>query len=74
MGDDREVRLWRDVQNSVLKNGENHALVMVGKEDVHKLVDIVAVSMPLSLELASWDMRLIVRVWDSKDGTAEADG
>lgn len=74
MGDDREVRLWRDVQNSVLKNGENHALVMVGKENVDKLVDIVAVSMPLSLELASWDMRLIVRVGDSKNGTAEADG
>lgn len=47
---------------------------MVGKENVDKLVDIVAVSMPLSLELASWDMRLIVRVGDSKDGTAEADG
>ena len=74
MGDDREVRLWRDVQNSVFKNGENHALVMVGKEDVDKLVDIVAISMPLSLELTSWDMRLIVRVWDSKDGTAGADG
>jgi hypothetical protein len=35
---------------------------MVSKEDVDKLVDIVAISMPLSLELASWDMRLIVRV------------